>query len=201
MINLVTIMQKRSGSGSADNTLKTYASYVRQFIADPRATGSVIPSSAMLCHTMMNQADWGRSLAIAELGAANGVLTNGILSRMRADAVLDAYEINPGFVDQLQMINDRRLNVVAASAETLINPYDIVFSCLPLLSLPLRVSMRILNQVRERMSSHSLFIQFQYSPLSEKLLSRYFHWQRIVVMRNVPPALVYVCTLRDREKI
>lgn len=53
------------------------------------------------------------------------------------------------------------LNVVAASAERLINPYDIVFSCLPLLSLPLRISMRILNQIRQQMSADGLFIQFR----------------------------------------
>lgn len=172
-------------------------SYLRQFIADPRSVGSVIPSSSALCHTMMNQVDWGRSLAVAELGAANGVLTRGILARMRADAQLDAYEINRGFVEQLRAIDDRRLNVVAASAETLIQPYDIIFSCLPLLSLPGRIRLRILQQISRHMSAQSLFIQFQYSPLSEKLLSRYFHWQRRVVVRNIPPALVYVCTLRQ----
>lgn len=172
-------------------------SYLRQFIADPRSIGSVVPSSPTLCHTMMNQVDWGSSVSVAELGAANGVLTRGILERMRADAVLDAYEINTGFVDQLRTIDDRRLNVVAASAETLINPYDIVFSCLPLLSLPARSRLRILQQISRRMSPHSTFVQFQYSPLSEKLLSRYFRWQRIVVMKNIPPALVYVCTLRQ----
>ena len=189
-------MHNNPFSHSAGAALTRGSSYLRQFIADPRTTGALLPSSAALCRAMMNQVDWGVSLSIAELGAANGVLTKGILSRMRRDAMLDAYEINPGCVGQLQAIDDRRLNVVAASAERLINPYDIVFSCLPLLSLPLRISMRILNQIRQQMSAHGLFIQFQYSPLSETLLSRYFRWQRIVVMRNLPPALVYVCTLR-----
>jgi phospholipid N-methyltransferase len=184
-------------SSSADAALTRGTSYLRQFIAAPRTTGSLLPSSPALCRAMMNPVDWGASLSIAELGAANGVLTRGILSRMRADAALDAYEINPGFVERLQTIDDRRLNVVAASAETLIKPYDTVFSCLPLLSLPRRISMRILYQISQRMSAGGLFIQFQYSPLSEKLLSRYFHWQRLVVVRNLPPALVYICTLRD----
>ncbi|HHG8626851.1 TPA: class I SAM-dependent methyltransferase [Raoultella ornithinolytica] len=189
-------MHNNPHSHSAGAALTRGCSYLRQFIADPRTTGALLPSSAVLCRAMMNQVDWGVSLSIAELGAANGVLTRGILSRMRRDAMLDAYEINPGFIGQLRTIDDRRLNVVAASAERLINPYDIVFSCLPLLSLPLRISMRILNQIRQQMSADGLFIQFQYSPLSETLLSRYFRWQRIVVMRNLPPALVYVCTLR-----
>ena len=67
------------------------------------------------------------------------------------------------------------------------------FFCLPLLSPPARSLLRI----SRRMSPHSNFVQFQYSPLSEKLLSRYFRWQRIVVIKNMPPALVYVCTLRQ----
>lgn len=71
------------------------------------------------------------------------------------------------------------------------------FFCLPLLSLPARIRLRILQQISRRMSPHSNFVQFQYSPLSEKLLSRYFRWQRIVVIKNIPPALVYVCTLRQ----
>ncbi|WOA54466.1 class I SAM-dependent methyltransferase [Dickeya solani] len=191
------MIQNRQNSALSRAQLKNYFSYVRQFIAAPRSVGSVIPSSATLCRAMMNQVDWCTNLSIAELGAANGVLTKGILERMRADAVLDAYEINPGFVNQLQKISDKRLNVVAASAETLINHYDIVFSCLPLLSMPTRITMRILNQIRKRMAPHSTFVQFQYSPLSEKLLSHYFNWQRIVVVKNVPPALVYVCTLRE----
>ncbi len=169
-------------------------SYFRQFITDPRTTGSVIPSSDTLCRVMMNQVDWCDSLRVAELGAATGVLTKGILQRMRADATLDAYEINARFARQLQALDDRRLNVVAASAEKLINPYDVIFSCLPLLSLPVRVVARIMQQIRHNLAPQGTFIQFQYSPLSEKLLSRYFHWQRTVVFKNIPPALVYVCT-------
>lgn len=189
-------MYKDSLSPPLRTPPKTYSSYLRQFMADPRATGSVIPSSAALCHTMLSQVDWANSLSVAELGAARGVLTQGILTRMRADARLDAYEINASFIDDLQAIDDRRLNLIAGSAERLQNPYDVVFSCLPLLSLPLRTSVRILHQIRQRMTPQSLFIQFQYSPLSEKLLSHYFRWQRVVVMRNIPPALVYVCTPR-----
>lgn len=176
---------------------KTYSSYLRQFMTNPRTTGAVVPSSAALCHTMLSQIDWASSLSIAELGAARGVLTQGILSRMRADATLDAYEINPDFIAPLQAIDDRRFNLVTGSAETLGKPYDAVFSSLPLLSLPLRTSVRILHQIRQHMTPQGVFVQFQYSPLSEKLLSHYFRWQRVVVMRNMPPALVYVCTPRN----
>jgi phospholipid N-methyltransferase len=88
-------MHNNPFSHSAGAALTRGSSYLRQFIADPRTTGALLPSSAALCRAMMNQVDWGVSLSIAELGAANGVLTKGILSRMRRDAMLDAYEINP----------------------------------------------------------------------------------------------------------
>ncbi|MDU6684229.1 MAG: methyltransferase [Enterobacteriaceae bacterium] len=189
-------MQTHSLSDSTKTRFSAYASYIRQFIASPRTVGSVVPSSAALCKTMMNQIDWCDSLVVAELGAANGVLTKGLLTRMRADAHLDAYEINPRFLQQLGAINDRRLQVVAASAEQLLRPYDAIFSCLPLLSLPVRVVTRIMRQIHQSLSPQGTYIQFQYSPLSEKLLSRYFYWQRVVVVKNVPPALVYICTPR-----
>jgi len=56
---------------------------------------------------------------------------------------------------------------------------------------------RILQQARQRLlARNGTLVLFQYSHLSEKLLSRYFHWKRLRVVRNFPPALVYVCTPR-----
>lgn len=75
----VIIMHNNPHSHSAGAALARGCSYLRQFIADPRTTGALLPSSAVLCRAMMNQVDWGVSLSIAELGAANGVLTKGIL--------------------------------------------------------------------------------------------------------------------------
>jgi hypothetical protein len=43
--------------------------------------------------------------------------------------------------------------------------------------------------LRER---NGLFIHFQYSRLSEKMLSRCFIWAPIRVVKNFPPALVYI---------
>jgi len=177
--------------------LKNHFSYLQQFMASPRTIGTLAPSSPWLCQAMLNQVEWTRALSIAELGAADGVLTKRILGRMRADAALEAYEIQPNFVHQLRKINDSRLQVMAHSAEEMATDYDVVFSCLPLLSIPLRISMRILQQARQcLLARNGTLVLFQYSHLSEKLLSRYFHWKRVRVVRNFPPALVYICTPR-----
>jgi phospholipid N-methyltransferase len=177
--------------------LKNHFSYLQQFMASPRTIGTLAPSSPWLCQAMLNQIEWTGALSIAELGAADGVLTKRILGRMRADASLDAFEIQSNFVHQLRKIDDRRLQVMNCSAEQMARDYDVVFSCLPLLSIPLKISIRILQQAQQCLrANNGTLVLFQYSHLSEKLLSRYFHWKRLRVVRNFPPALVYICTPR-----
>lgn len=171
--------------------------YLQNFITSPRTMGTLMPSSSWLCHTMLSQIDWTTSLDIAELGAADGVLTRRILERMRADAKLEAFEIQPAFVRKLNQMDDRRLQVMAHSAEHMGSHYDVVFSCLPLLSMPVRTSIRILQKTQQQLKEkNGVLILFQYSQMSEKLLSRYFTWKKIRVMKNFPPALVYICKPR-----
>jgi len=74
--------------------LKNHFSYLQQFMASPRTIGTLAPSSPWLCQAMLNQIEWTGALSIAELGAADGVLTKRILGRMRADASLEAFEIH-----------------------------------------------------------------------------------------------------------
>ena len=181
------------------STLKPYikhqVEYVRQFIKSPRTFGSLAPSSPWLCSRMAGLADWTMAVTVAELGAGDGVLTRHLLDKLAPDAKLDAWEIQPDLVEQLRELAERdtRLQVVPLSAERLERYYDVIFSCLPLLSIPLIPRLRILHQVRERLNPGGVFIQFQYSPLSEKLLSRYFEWTRVYEVQNIPPAWIYVC--------
>jgi len=178
--------------------LKHQMNYARQFILSPRTFGSVTPSSPWLCNRMTSLARWETATAVAELGAGDGVLTRRLLNRLSLSAQLDAWEIQPGLARQLQTLADQdcRLRVITRSAEQLDRKYDLVFSCLPLLSIPLATRLRILKQIRKQLNPGGMLIQFQYSPLSEKLLSRYFEWRRIYEIRNFPPAWIYVCTPR-----
>ncbi|HHI6756821.1 TPA: methyltransferase, partial [Yersinia enterocolitica] len=83
---------------------KSQFSYLQRFIASPRTVGTLAPSSPWLCQAMLNQVDWKKSLNIAELGAADGVLTKRILSHMSESSRLQAYEIQPHFVHSLHQI-------------------------------------------------------------------------------------------------
>jgi phospholipid N-methyltransferase len=189
-----TIPVRDNMLNSARSSLKSQWSYLQNFILSPRTVGTLAPSSPWLCRAMLSQADWQQSQHIAELGSADGVLTRRILSHMRDDAQLSAFEIQPAFINKLNTINDHRLRIMPISAERIEENYDIIFSCLPLLSMPTRISMKILQRSCQALKAkQGVMIQFQYSHLSEKLLSRYFVWRKMRVVKNFPPALVYVC--------
>jgi phospholipid N-methyltransferase len=54
--------------------------------------------------------------------------------------------------------------------------------------------MRILQRTQQQLKEKDgVLVLFQYSHLSEKMLSRYFTWKKIRVVKNFPPALVYIC--------
>lgn len=175
--------------------LKKHLKYISNFIQSPRSFGTLMPSSPALCEAMVKTINWNqKSLVIAELGAGDGVLTRHILKAMPEDARLSAYEINPAFFHELEEIKDSRLIVRKVSAEMLDQPYQVIFSCLPFLSLPLRISLRIIKatlQILEQ--TQGTFILFQYTQRMEQVLSRYFEWERTLVVKNFPPAYVYVC--------
>ncbi|MBS7833705.1 methyltransferase [Wohlfahrtiimonas chitiniclastica] len=179
---------------------KKHLNYINSFIHSPRSVGTLMPSSPALCEAMVHQVNWHTSsLLVAELGAGDGVLTHHILRAMGQDAALYAYEINSIFFESLDEIHDPRLKICKVSAETLDQPFDIIFSCLPFLSLPLRISLRILKLTAQILEeTQGTFILFQYTNRMEKLLSRYFDWEKQFVVKNFPPAFVYVCRPKRR---
>lgn len=176
---------------SALSYIKNKTGYLQEFIADPRKTGTIAPSSKALCKTMSDAVDWQHCLRIAELGAGDGVLTRHLLARMRPDASLLTFETNRRFHPRLASLDDVRLQVSGESAETLCGEFDAIFSGLPLLSLPHDVRHRILQQAASQLSANGVFVQFQYTALCEPLLSGYFAWNRTRVLANLPPAWVY----------
>ncbi|XXN64679.1 class I SAM-dependent methyltransferase [Enterobacter ludwigii] len=179
---------------SALTLMRAKANFVQQFIRNPRKMGSITPSSAALCRTMCDAVNWDNSLRIAELGAGDGVLTRHVLARMSPQAQLDVFEICPELVKSLRGLPDTRMQVRACSAEYLAGEYDVIFSGLPLLSLPPATRDNILSAVHDALGPHGVFVQFQYTSFTQPNLSRYFTWERQRVLKNMPPAWVYRCT-------
>lgn len=177
----------------AINLMRNKADFIQQFIRNPRAVGSITPSSLILCETMAASVDWSKITRVAELGAGDGVLTKVLLQHLAPQANLEVFEISLPLVKKLRSINDSRLQVRAQSAENLAGQYDAIFSGLPLLSLPAPVRHQILSGIHKALAPRGIFVQFQYTSFTQPELSRYFTWQRQRVLKNIPPAWVYRC--------
>lgn len=183
---------------SAMTLMRTKADFIRQFIRNPRHMGSITPSSQALCRAMAQEVDWSAAHRIAELGAGDGVLTHVLLQNMLPQSALEVFEISPPLVQKLRRIDDPRLLVRDCSAELMEGHYDVIMSGLPLLSLPPQTRQAILAAAHRALAPNGVFVQFQYTSLTQADLSRYFTWQRRRVLRNMPPAWVYRCTRHFR---
>jgi len=179
---------------SAFTLMRAKADFVHQFIRNPRKMGSITPSSEALCRTMVDSVVWSDQLRVAELGAGDGVLTRRLLAQMEPDATLDVFEISSALAQKLTALEDERMTVRTCSAEYLNGSYDAIFSGLPLLSLSPELRDAILQAVYHALGPNGVFVQFQYTSLTQPDLSRYFTWERQRVLKNVQPAWVCRCT-------
>lgn len=179
---------------SALTLMREKADFIQQFIRNPRKMGSITPSSDTLCRMMAESVTWENHQRVAELGAGDGVLTRQLLAHMAPEATLDVFEISTALAEKLGALDDTRMTVRTCSAEYLNGQYDAVFSGLPLLSLPPTLRDAILRAVCHSLTPTGVFVQFQYTSLTQPDLSRYFTWERQRVLKNVPPAWVYRCT-------
>ncbi|MFZ4690344.1 MAG: class I SAM-dependent methyltransferase [Polymorphobacter sp.] len=175
--------------------------FARNFFANPRGTGSAIPSSRRLTQRLLAGIDWPNMHTVVEYGPGTGVVTRAILARMAPDARLFAFEINADFVSYLrQAIPDPRLTVIAASAETVaatlaaheITGCDVAISSLPFSIMPPRVRLRIVAATAAILAPGAMLVGYQYSTRWLGELRRGF--ARVSVRfepRNWPPAFVF----------
>ncbi len=175
--------------------------FVRHFLADPRAVGSMIPSSRWLSRRLLAGIDWRTARIIVEYGPGTGVITRAILAQMHPEARLLAFEINDDFVEFLRRdIADPRLTVVAASAECVdrvldehgLAHCDAAISSLPFSIMPEPVRRRILAVTAKILAPGAAMVGYQYTTRWLRELQRSFGEVRVKFEpRNVPPAFVF----------
>jgi phospholipid N-methyltransferase len=183
--------------------------FLRGLLRAPRSVGAVAPSSRFLVAAQLDAARIEDAPVIVEWGPGTGVFTHAIIERMRPDARLFVFEINPLFLANLRRnVHDPRVTIVDVSAadsmgvlrEHGIASADVIVSGLPFTSLPQPVTHAILRAARDVLRPGGMFVTYQYSTLLRRTLQQYFPSLRIAtfVLRNVPPAFVFVGT-RDHS--
>lgn len=175
--------------------------FARNFFANPRGVGSVIPSSRRLTQRLMAAIDWSSAKVIVEYGPGTGVVTRALLAHMAPEARLFAFETNGEFVGYLRRnITDPRLTVIDGSAETVaavlaaagFDHCDAAVSSLPFSIMPARVRLRIVAATAAALVPGAPLVGYQYSTRWVGELRRAFaHVSIRFEPRNWPPAFVF----------
>lgn len=179
------------------------ALFAKNFFLHPMMLGSLIPSSAFLVKRLLSQVDWDRAEVIVEYGPGVGTFTRDILDRMRPDARLIAFELNPDFVDYLRSsLPDPRLRVVHGSAADVRHILekqghshaDYVISGIPFSTLQEDVRRDILVSTREVLQPDGALLVYQFSPKVLPYLQQIFpKVVRGFEPLNVLPAQLFFC--------
>ena len=180
--------------------------FIGQWLKNPRQTAAVAPSSPELAAAMLAEmpADTRR---VIELGGGTGALTRAIVSHGITGNALLVLELNEElhshlhrrFPEELLVLGDAaELPRLASEAGFLdAGPADAVISGLGLLAMDRELVTRILRAAFACLRPDGRFIQFTYgpvSPVSDAVLDALGLRMRRgdFVLRNVPPATVYV---------
>lgn len=183
--------------------MKNRKSFLRQFWKEKKMVGAMSPSSRFLAQKMLESIDFSSAKVIVELGPGTGVFTRRMLEQLRPDGILLVFELNDNFMKQLQKeFTDPRVHLIHDSAEKIgeylaeygVKQADAVVSSLPLANFPPELCNRILTESKNVMHEKSLYVQFQYSLLSKKIIKQMFPKVSITFTPvNFPPAFVYTC--------
>jgi phosphatidylethanolamine/phosphatidyl-N-methylethanolamine N-methyltransferase len=178
-------------------------SFLKQFWKQKKMVGSMTPSSRFLASKMLENIDFSSSRILVELGPGTGVFTEKILKKLNPDAHLLVFELNELFYNALKVkISDPRVILIHDSAEHIseqlayhgFEKADGVISSLPLANFPETLKNTILDKTYKSLKSGGLYIQFQYSLVSKKLLKKIFGNVHVTFTPfNFPPAFIYTC--------
>ncbi|QIL20098.1 methyltransferase domain-containing protein [Thermomonas sp. HDW16] len=180
--------------------------FIGQWLRNPRQTAAVAPSSPELASAMLGELP-ANARRVVELGGGTGAITRALVDGGISGEALLVLELNEElhahlrrrFPDEVLVLGDAvELPRLASEAGFLdAGPADAVISGLGLLAMDRELVTNILRSAFACLRPDGRFIQFTYGPVSpvhESVLDALGLRMRrgAFVLRNVPPATVYV---------
>jgi phospholipid N-methyltransferase len=173
--------------------------FLLEGLKDIQTVGTIARTSTFAAKQMIRQVDFAHTNCIVEFGAGDGVITKCILEKMKPDALLLSFEVNPSFCEILNQINDPRLVVINDSAEKVADylrqnghqQADHIISAIPFAAIPPEVGQVIVDQARNVLRKGGLYVQIHYSLVRRKLYEKVFgnvDWE--ITPINIPPAFI-----------
>lgn len=144
--------------------------FFQAFCRSPRVVASITPSSPYLERRVVRAADTATASVVVELGPGTGGITRALLSSMGPQANLVAIERTADFVENLQRIDDSRLDVVHGCASTIgaelercgYRTADAVISGIPFFNLPHALAVQIVNAIHAALGPNGRFVAYQF---------------------------------------
>ena len=176
--------------------------FLKRFLQRPWQVASIVPSSKVLVEKVSDKIDFERAGVIAEYGPGEGVHTRELLRRMRPDAKLLLFELDPAFSKDLQrqFAGDRRVEVVNGDAATLpqelaqrgIEHCDYIISGIPFSILQIDKKRALLQKTHDALAPHGSFIIYQVTNELKQHATIFAEADSEYVLQNLPPMFITV---------
>lgn len=175
--------------------------FLRGLVANPSGVSSVFPSSPALARAIAAEVDPSRPGTVLELGPGTGAVTRALIARGIAPSRLRLVERDNRFVRHLRkrfagvsVEEGDALDVRGAHAGH-DEPLAAIVSGLPLLNFPVIVRRQLLEDALTWLPSGAPFVQLSFGMAPPVPASVRWDVRRAgVVLRNIPPARVWVYT-------
>src|SRR5438477_11147221 len=145
--------------------------FFKRFLKRPLQIASIVPSSRALVERVASKIDFDRARVIAEYGPGEGVHSRALAQRMRPEAQLLLFELDPAFSRDLtrQFADDPRVCVINANAATIrsqltehgIPHCDYIISGIPFSILEIEKKRNLLRQTHDALAPGGAFIIYQ----------------------------------------
>jgi phosphatidylethanolamine/phosphatidyl-N-methylethanolamine N-methyltransferase len=175
--------------------------FIASWIQHPLKVGAVSPSGRALARAIAAEIDPACPGPVVELGPGTGPVTEALVERGIAPDRLILVEYDPEFCTLLRR-RFPQATVVEGDAYTLADtladvakePLAAVVSCLPLMTRPLNVRVRLLNAAMRLLQPGAPYVQFTYA-MTAPIPSRHRRYRVTSsprIWKNLPPARVWV---------
>ncbi|MCA9279227.1 MAG: methyltransferase domain-containing protein [Phycisphaeraceae bacterium] len=193
----------------------SYRAFLKEFLAHPRSTAAIAPSSRKLARRMVEGIDFSKISSMIEFGPGTGVFTSQVARSIRetdgSHCRFIAIELNDRMAANLNTVmpdvdvrhNDAR-KVASICNDEGIEQVDYIISGLGWPSIPAQIRDEILEQTHAVLREGGQFRTFGYHigltlPGAwgfRKTVRKLFRTVEIspVIWGNLPPAFVYTCT-------
>jgi phospholipid N-methyltransferase len=143
--------------------------YLREFIVQPAAIGSIVPSSRFLAQTILEDVELHRADTVLEYGPGTGVLTEFILRQLRPGAKFVAIELNPRFAQAFEsrypfvtLFQDDVANVRDICERAGLQSVDCIVSGVPWATFPKSLQVECLDAMMSVLKPGGRFVTFTY---------------------------------------